>query len=204
MTSSYRPVRPHAVPVAASTPPAAPERPAFGYTPAPVSPPPIVNRPMIIAVAVAVLQLSFLCGLLAMANQLANREELYERLLPRIADAQPEATNLTNQSNAYAVLTLFTMLTTLLILLQVWMTLLVWRRRGSARYLLVTVSAVAVIVAAINIVLIAAGGAHYKDTDSLLLEASILLTIAGCVPLFSAVAQEWFQAATARRDRRAS
>lgn len=201
MTSSYRPVRPHAAPVAATAPPAAPERPAFGYAPAPVNPPPIINRPMIVAIAVVVLQLSFLCGLLAMADQLRNREELYERLLPRIADAQPEATNLTNQSNTYAVLTLFTMLTTLLVLVQVWMTVLVWRRRGSARYLLVTVSAVAVLVAAVNVVLIAASGPHYRDTDSLLLEASILLTIGGCVPLFSAAAQEWYQAASARRAR---
>jgi len=43
-------------------------------------------------------------------------------------------------------------------------------------------------------VLIAAGGPHYKDLDALLLEGSIVLMIAGCIPLFSAEAQEWYQA----------
>lgn len=171
------------------------------YAPAPVSVPPIVNRPFMVAVAVGLLQASFLFGLLAVANQLTHREELFRQLLPRIANAQPEATDLTNEGNTYAVLTLFAMLTTLLILLQLWMVLLVWKRRGSARYLLVTVSAVAVLVALANIVIVAASGPHYKDLDSLLLEASILLTIGGCVPLFSFTAQEWYHSATARRPR---
>ena len=204
MTSSYRPVRQHSAPTAAPTAPSAPARPALSYAPAPVSAPPIVNRPSVVTLGVALLHVSFLCGLLAVANQLAHREELFQRLLPRIADAEPEATNLTNQGNTYAVLTLFAMLTTLLILLQLWMSMLVWRRRGSARYLLIAVSAVAVLTALANLVLIAAGGPHYKDLDSLLLEASVLLTIGGCVPLFSAAAQEWFQAATARRPRNLS
>lgn len=198
MTSSYRPVRPNAVPVAAPAIPAQPARPALAYSPAPVSAAPIVNRPWLVSLAVALLEVSFICGLLAVANQLAHRQELYARLLPKIADAQPSATNLMNESNTYAVLTLFAMLTTLLILIQLWLTMLVWRRRSSARYMLVTVSAIAALVALANILLIAAAGPHYRDLDSLLLEASILLTIGGCIPLFSAEAQEWYQA---RRNR---
>ncbi len=194
MTSSYRPVRPHAVAAPPRPPTTAPERPAFGYAPAPINAAPIINRPWTVSLAVALLEASFLCGLLAIANQLAHREELFRRLLPRIADAQPNATNLMNESNTYAVLTLFAMLGTLLILLQLWMTLLAWRRRGSVRYMLATISAVSVLVSLANLVLIAAGGPHYKDLDALLLEGSIVLMIAGCIPLFSAEAQEWYQA----------
>jgi hypothetical protein len=196
--TSYRPVGP---PPSAGAAPVLemPPRPAVSYSPAPVAAPPILGRPWTVRLAVAAVQASCLLILLAMANQLAHREELFGRLLPKVADVQPDATNLANERNTYAVLTLFVVAGAVVALMQLWMAVLAWKQRRGARYVLAVTAAVGALVAGADIYLVAAAGPYLRDLDRLLLEGSILLAIIGCVPLFSRTAQDWYDSAYAGR-----